>query len=73
MFHLAVHHHSFTKKADILVKIWSYKEHTVYTKNNRLDKQHGGFANCCYDTCITREELGLAWVVSKLLFKKLLI
>ena len=75
MFHLTAHHHSFTKKADIVVKIWSYNEHRVYTKNNRvrLIKQHGGFAHCWYDSCITWDELGLAWVASKLLFKKLLI
>ena len=73
MFHLTTHHHSFTKKADIVVKICSYNEHRVYAKNNRLIKQHGGFANCWYDSCITRDELGLAWVASKLLFKKLLI
>ena len=75
MFHLTTHHHSFTKKADIVVKIWSYNEHRVYTKNNRvrLIKQHGGFAHCWYDSCITWDELGLAWVASKLLFKKLLI
>ena len=36
MFHLTAHHHSFTKKADILVKTCSYNEHRVYTKNNRL-------------------------------------
>lgn len=61
MFHLAAHHHSFTKKADIVVKICSYiNEHRVYTKNNRLIKQHGGFANYWYDSCITWDELGLA-------------
>ena len=60
MFHIAAHHHSFTKKADILVKIRSYKEHRVYTKNNRLIEQHRSFANCWYDSCITRDELGLA-------------
>ena len=58
MFHVAAHRHSFTKKAYILVKIRN--EHRVYTKNNRLTKQHGGFANCWYDSCITWDELGLA-------------
>lgn len=62
MFHLTTHHHSFTKKADIVDKIWSYNEHRVYTKNNRLRliKRHGGFAHCWYDSCITWDELGLA-------------